>query len=163
MITITDVVFPEDLGALQKLILEYVAWLAIDLSYQNFDEEMASLEALFTLPSGCYFFAKQGADIAGGVGFRTIDTDTAEVKRLYVRPEYQGLKIGRALMEHLLLRLAKLGYRRVVLDAVPPTQRAQALYLDMGFQEIAPYFNNPTPNTKFYGLDLSSMDTIPLH
>jgi ribosomal protein S18 acetylase RimI-like enzyme len=151
---IRDVVFPADTKALRALIYEYVDWLGIDLSYQNFADEMAALERLFSLPSGQYTFAMENAEVAGGVGFRRIDPFTAEVKRLYVRPRFQGKGLGLALMENLLARLRELGYRRAVLDAVPPTKNAQLLYEAMGFYEIPPYFANPTPDTRFYAFDL---------
>ena len=153
-VQLRDVEFPRDQQELERLIYEYVDWLDIDLSYQNFAAEMARLDALFTLPSGVYQFALVDGSIAGGVGFRAIDTQTAEVKRLYVRSQFQGLGVGRVLMEHLLERLKALGYSRVVLDAVPPTRHAQKLYLQMGFVEIEPYFDNPTPDTKFFGYTL---------
>lgn len=156
MVMIRDVVFPADSGELRKLIFEYANWLGIDLSYQDFEGEMAALEALFSLPSGQYTFAIESFRIAGGVGFRRIDEYTAEVKRLYVRRQYQGKGLGRVLMDNLLLKLKRIGYTRVVLDAVPPTKKAQELYELMGFEEIEPYFFNPTPGTKFYGLDLQS-------
>ncbi|MCA0912478.1 GNAT family N-acetyltransferase [Marinobacter nauticus] len=151
---IRDVCFPSDSRDLRQLIHEYVDWLGIDLSYQDFDGEMASLETLFSLPSGQYTFAVVGSEIAGGVGFRKIDVHTAEVKRLYVRPDHQGKDIGWSLMANLVQKLKGLGYERLVLDAVPPTRKAQALYARMGFTEIPPYFHNPVPNTKFYEFDL---------
>lgn len=147
---IRDVRFPEDSETLRNLIHEYVDWLAIDLSYQNYEEEMKSLESLFSLPNGQYTFAVKDSEIAGGVGFKAIDRTTVEVKRLYVRTQYQGLGIGFALMRNLLNKVEALGYKRVVLDAVPPTIHAQYLYEAMGFREIPPYFNNPTPGTKFF-------------
>lgn len=149
-IAIKQVEFPNDSQTLRDLIYEYAAWLDIDLSYQDFDAEMASLEQLFTLPSGLYTFALVDGKVAGGVGFRRIDKQTAEVKRLYVRAQYQGLGLGRLLMSNLLVLVKAQGYQRIVLDAVPPTQHAQVLYQQMGFTEIAPYFHNPTPNTKFF-------------
>jgi ribosomal protein S18 acetylase RimI-like enzyme len=97
--------------------------------------------------------------VAGGVGFRRIDNQTAEVKRLYVRPKHQGKDIGWSLMENLLQKLRVLGYARLVLDAVPPTKKAQALYERMGFTEIEPYFHNPIPDTKFYAFDLCNQET----
>ncbi|MFE8073479.1 GNAT family N-acetyltransferase [Marinobacteraceae bacterium S3BR75-40.1] len=153
---IRDVIFPSDSDELRKLILEYADWLGIDLSYQNFEGEMASLEALLSLPNGQYTFAIENSHVAGGVGFRKLDEYTAEVKRLYVRQQYQGKGLGRLLMDNLLLKLKKMGYTRVVLDAVPPTKKAQELYELMGFVEIEPYFFNPTPGTKFYAFDLQS-------
>lgn len=151
---IRDVCFPTDSRELRELIYEYTDWLGIDLSYQDFEGEMANLESLFSLPSGQYTFAMVGSDVAGGVGFRRINEHTAEVKRLYVRPDQQGKGIGWFLMENLLLKLKGLGYDRLVLDAVPPTRKAQVLYEKMGFTEIEPYFQNPVPGTKFYAFDL---------
>ncbi|MDX1757396.1 MAG: GNAT family N-acetyltransferase [Marinobacter sp.] len=151
---IRDVVFPSDSRELKRLIYEYVDWLGIDLSYQDFQGEMATIEALFSLPSGQYTFAIENGGVAGGVGFRRLDEHTAEIKRLYVRQGYQGMGLGRQLMENLLSKLKSLGYRRVVLDAVPPTTKARLLYERMGFTEIEPYFHNPVPGTKFYGIGL---------
>ncbi len=122
---IRDVIFPKDSEELRALILEYADWLDIDLSYQNFEGEMASLEALFSLPNGQYTFAIVQSQVAGGVGFRRLDEHTAEVKRLYVRRQYQGNGLGRRLMDNLLVKLKGLGgYTRVVLDAVPPTKKS---------------------------------------
>jgi len=151
---IRDVVFPSDAKELNSLIREYVAWLNIDLSYQDFEGEMKQIESLFTLPNGQYTFAIRNSKVAGGVGFRSINSEMAEVKRLYVRPEYQGFALGKALMNNLLKKLTYLGYEKVVLDAVPPTVHAKLLYESMGFYEIEPYFNNPIPNTKFYCINL---------
>ncbi|KXJ48772.1 Acetyltransferase (GNAT) family protein [Marinobacter salarius] len=156
---IRDVRFPSDSRELRRLIHEYVDWLGIDLSYQDFAGEMANIEALFSLPSGQYTFAIVDSVVAGGVGFRRIDNQTAEVKRLYVRPKHQGKDIGWSLMENLLQKLRVLGYARLVLDAVPPTKKAQALYERMGFTEIEPYFHNPIPDTKFYAFDLCNQET----
>ncbi|UAW98569.1 GNAT family N-acetyltransferase [Halopseudomonas nanhaiensis] len=158
---IRDVMFPDDAQELNSLIREYVEWLNIDLSYQDFEGEMARIESVFTLPRGLYTFVIVNSKVAGGVGFRHIDPETAEVKRLYVRPQYQGLALGRALMNSMLDKLASLGYRRVVLDAVPPTVHAQSLYVSMGFHEIDPYFDNPTPDTKFYGIELNASHRKP--
>jgi len=156
---IRDVVFPSDTIELNSLIREYVAWLNIDLSYQDFEGEMEKIESLFTPPAGQYTFAIINSKVAGGVGFKCINAETAEVKRLYVRPEYQGLALGKTLMNNLLEKLAGLGYKKVVLDAVPPTVHAKLLYESMGFYEIEPYFNNPTPNTKFYCFNLSELQS----
>lgn len=145
---------PDDVKELTSLIREYVAWLNVDLSYQDFEGEMDKIEFLFTIPNGLYTFAMRDFKVAGGVGFKRIDAETAEVKRLYVRPEYRGIGLGKVLIDNLLKKLINLGYKKAVLDAVPPTVHAKLLYENMGFYEIEPYFNNPTPNTKFYCFDL---------
>lgn len=147
---IRTVNFPSDYEELSRLILDYATWLNIDLSYQNFEEEMKRLDTLFTLPNGIYTFAISKEQIAGGVGFRRMDDNTAEIKRLYVREKFQGLHLGQKLMDNILHIIKEKGYKKVVLDAVPPTVHAQKLYRKMGFYEIPAYFDNPTPNTKFF-------------
>ncbi|WP_051559887.1 GNAT family N-acetyltransferase [Marinobacterium jannaschii] len=147
--------FPRDQQQLADLITEYVDWLGIDLSYQSFELEMASLDSIFTLPHGQFFFVEVNTVVAGGVGFRAIDSQTAEVKRFYVRKQFRGKGLGVKLMDTLLQKTRSLGFRRVVLDAVPPTQRAQQLYQSLGFYEIDPYFDNPVEGTRFYALDIS--------
>ncbi|GAB1266390.1 GNAT family N-acetyltransferase [Aurantivibrio infirmus] len=154
-IQLREAVFPKDEQALHDLIREYVTWLDIDLSYQDFESEMLTLNSLFTLPKGQYTFAIVDDSIAGGVGFRNMDNSTEEVKRLYVRDAYKGLGLGKLLMENLLNRLRNLNYERVVLDAVPPTHFAQGLYKAMGFYEISPHSNNPVAGTKFFQFNLS--------
>lgn len=151
---IRDAVFPGDTVEVQSLIYEYVNWLNLDLSFQNFDVEMANLGSLFTQPEGLYTLAFSDDEVAGGVGFRRHDAVIAEVKRLFVRPRYRGMGLARALMENLVQRLALMGYEKVILDAVPPTRNAQKLYESMGFQQIEPYNANPIPGTKYYGMSL---------
>lgn len=155
-VQISLAVFPDDSCALKAIISEYVAWLDMDLSYRGFAQEMDSFDQLFTLPSGFFLMAKAGGEIAGCVGLLRHTPDTAEVKRLYVRPDYRGAQLGEKLMAGLVERAIGLGYQRLILDAVPQTHFAQRLYRSLGFEEIDPYYAKPVSGTRFFGLTLAT-------
>lgn len=82
---IREASFPSDSERLKSVILEYVKWLDMDISYRGFAEEMEKFDGLFTLPHGLFLLAEAGQEIAGCVGLLRHTPDTAEVKRLYVR------------------------------------------------------------------------------
>ena len=153
---IREAVFPADSQALKSVIHEYIGWLDMDLSYRGFAQEMARFDALFTRPSGLFLLACVNGELAGCVGLLRHAPDTAEVKRLYVRPSFRGLQLGRQLMVALIGRAQALGCQRLILDAVPQTTVAQQLYEAIGFEETAPYYAQPVPGTRFFALPLSA-------
>ena len=85
---------------------------------------------------------------------RKIDDGICEMKRLFVRPQYRGLGIGRALVETAISEARTIGYHRMFLDTVPSMQRARTLYDSLGFVEIGPYYHNPIPGAAYLGFDL---------
>jgi carbonic anhydrase len=79
------------------------------------------------------------------------------MKRLYVRPEFRGHALGRALAEKLIAEAGEIGYARMRLDTVPnKMDEAIALYQRLGFKTIAPYYPSPVEHTLFMGLELVS-------
>lgn len=154
MFTIREADLPADSHALKAVIREYVAWLDMDLSYRGFEQEMADFDATFTLPSGMFFMALAGADIAGCAGLLRRSNAVAEVKRLYVRPPYRGHALGARLIASVTARARTLGFSRLILDAVPQTVVAQQLYRTLGFVETDPYYANAVPGTRFFALAL---------
>lgn len=153
-VRIREASLPADGERLMAVIHEYIAWLNMDLSYRGFAQEMEKFNELFTLPSGIFLMAQADQEIAGCVGLLRHSASTAEVKRLYIRPAFRGLRLGEKLVAALMARARQLGYERLILDAVPQTTVAQALYRTIGFQEIEPYYANPVPGTKFFALQL---------
>jgi ribosomal protein S18 acetylase RimI-like enzyme len=81
------------------------------------------------------------------------------MKRLYVRPEFRGRGIGRALANFLILAAKQIGYRAMRLDTLPSMTEAHSLYREIGFREITAYRHNPVSGTRFLELDLSGAPT----
>ena len=141
-----------DISIVRELFLEYAQSLGVDLAFQDFDREVA------TLP-GDYdpiLIAHWNSEPAGCVALHPIAADVCEMKRLYVRPQFRGHSIGRTLAERILADARSRGFARMRLDTLPSMLEAIPLYRSLGFKEIPPYRFNPVPGSKFMELDLQS-------
>jgi carbonic anhydrase len=131
------------------LFQEYADWLGIDLSFQNFEDELKSLEQMYAPPSGALLLAFENEESIGCAGVRSlrdVGDKVCEMKRLYVRPGHQGNGIGRRVAEKILIEAQKLGYNRMLLDTAERLKKAVSLYHSLGFQEIEEYYENPVNN-----------------
>jgi ribosomal protein S18 acetylase RimI-like enzyme len=146
------------LSQVRGLFEEYAASLGVDLCFQGFEEELAGLPGSYSPPSGRLLLAVQDDEAAGCVALRRMEQDVCEMKRLYVRPAFQGLGIGRMLVERVIEEARDAGYRRMRLDTLPTMISARALYRRIGFHEIAPYRSNPVEGVTFLELDLKPSD-----
>jgi ribosomal protein S18 acetylase RimI-like enzyme len=156
-LVLIDAIEPAELAETRRLFREYAESLGFNLHFQQFEEEMASLPGTYVPPGGALLLASWDGRIAGCVGLRSFDGPVAELKRLYVRPEYRSHGIGGALSRAALARARKSGYRSVRLDTLPTMQAALRLYRGLGFREIPAYRYNPIPETVF--LELAFTDT----
>jgi len=136
---------PDDLEAVQNLLREYAASLQLDLSFQDFESELAD-------PLGFYELVLLAE--GGCVALRRLDENTCEMKRLYVRPSARGAGLGRRLAEAVIAAAQNRGYTRMLLDTLPTMNPAQTLYESLGFRETEPYRFNPVPGTTFLELEL---------
>jgi GNAT superfamily N-acetyltransferase len=144
-----------DIAAARELFLEYQAWSGVDLCFQGFAAELASLPGPYAPPRGRLLLAERGREIAGCIALRPLDGERCEMKRLFVRPEHHGLGIGRLLVTALLAEAKAIGYRAMVLDTLPKMQAAQQLDESLGFRDIEDYTANPIPGARWLGLDLT--------
>jgi putative acetyltransferase len=154
MLKIFPVETDKDLETIRELFVEYADSLGFDLDFQNFEEELANLPGDYALPQGCLLLAKYEGQAAGCVALRKLSDGVCEGKRLYVRPQFRGLKIGRRLVETIIAEARKIGYSSIRGDTVSSMQIAQALYASLGFKEIEPYCHNPIEGAKFVELKL---------
>jgi len=155
MLKIFPVKTDEDIELAKTLFVEYADSLGLDLSFQNFEEELANLPGDYAPPEGCLLLAKYQNQPAGCVALRKLSDGICEGKRLYVRPQFRGLKIGRKLAEVIIAEARRIGYTRIRGDTIPSMQVAQALYASLGFKEISPYRYNPIEGTVFIELMLA--------
>lgn len=148
----------EALEQVRQYFRNYAAWLGVDLSYQNFDQEMASLPGAYSAPQGRLFFAEVDGRPAGCVGVRPLpDSDgVCEMKRLYVAPEERGHGVGAALALAAIKAAKEIGYRKLMLDTLPNMRMAVKLYRELGFTEAPNYYQTPVEGTMFMALDLDN-------
>lgn len=146
---------PQDMERARELFREYADWLKVDLCFQGFERELATLPGDYAPPDGRLLLAYHHEKPVGCVALRRIDATTGEVKRLYVRPQQRGKRTGRRLVEQVIAAAREIGYRRLVLDTLPQMAEAGELYRSFGFGEIPAYYSNPLPGVIYLGLDLA--------
>jgi len=169
-----------EIDAARAIFRDYAASLGIDLCFQNFEEEVATLPGDYAEPRGALLLAlvdaahiKEAAGqqaptlmrpngtlahVAGCCGLRPLDNadyaNAAEMKRLFVRPGFRGLGVGRQLAEAILDAARGAGYGCVLLDTLDDMESARALYEDLGFEEVPPYYHNPIAGAHYLKVDL---------
>jgi ribosomal protein S18 acetylase RimI-like enzyme len=145
---------PRDLAVVRELFREYADSLGVDLEFQGFEAELASLPGKYAPPEGRLLLAWSGDDPVGCVALRPLDGKTCEMKRLYVRPRARGEKLGRRLTQRICQEALEAGYSRICLDTLSTMISAQALYRSLGFFPIEPYVFNPLAGAQFLARDL---------
>ena len=141
---------PDELGQVRDLFVEYANGLGVDLCFQHFAEELAALPGKYAPPLGNLWLAAVDGQPAGCVAVRPLEPSIAELKRLYVRPVYRRLKLGRQLTEVALAFARSAGYSCIRLDTLPSMTSAQALYWSLGFEMIEPYCANPISGATYW-------------
>jgi len=145
----------EDFDQGKELFLEYASTLNIDLSFQDFTEEIESINVQYNFPKGALIIVYENEKPIGCAGIRKIEGNIAELKRMYIKPDFRGKKIGHQLMEMSLKKALDLGYCKIRLDTLPEMKNAQTLYRNYGFYEIEAYRFNPIQGTVFMELILT--------
>jgi putative acetyltransferase len=167
-----------EIEAARAIFRDYAASLSVDLAFQNFDRELANLPGEYAEPRGALLLAlvdPTGTTVAGGApllqrasgrpahvagccALRPLDAadypNAAEMKRLYVRPAFRGLGLGRQLAEAILDAARSAGYACVLLDTLDDMESARALYEDLGFVEVPPYYHNPIAGSHYLKVEL---------
>ena len=148
----------EQLEASRTLFREYAAQLGVDLGFQGFEDELAALPGDYGAPRGALLLASVDGELAGCCALRPIDDadypNAAEMKRLFVRKAFRGFGLGRQLAEAMLDIARQAGYDHVLLDTLDDMESARALYVDLGFEPIEPYYHNPLPGAHYLKADL---------
>jgi putative acetyltransferase len=155
VLTFAQAESPAQIAQARGLFLEYAQSLGFSLCFQNFDQELAALPGDYAPPGGRLLLAEYKDQLAGCVALHKLEPGSCEMKRLYLRAQFRGKGLGRALAERVIAEARQIGYQRMRLDTVGPVMKdAVAMYRKLGFQEIAPYRSNPIAGAMYMELEL---------
>ena len=158
-VTLLTPTSPAEMEAVRTIFREYADTLGVDLCFQDFETELANLSGDYSAPRGALLLAQVEGAIAGCCALRPLDTadypNASEMKRLYVRKAFRGFGLGRELVEAMLDRARQAGYACVLLDTLDDMESARALYTDLGFEEIPPYYHNPIAGAHYLKVNIS--------
>ena len=149
---------PQDWTSVREIFQQYAQTLPISLDFQGFQAELANLPGEYSSPRGAVVVATVDGAIAGCCALRPLDNvdypNAAEMKRLFVRPRFRRFGLGRQLAQAVLDSATQIGFSCVLLDTLSDMEAARALYEDLGFIEIEPYYHNPIPGSHYLKVDL---------
>ncbi len=146
---------PDQIAHARELFLEYAQSLGFSLCFQNFDKELAELPGDYAPPEGRLLLAEFEGQLAGCVALHKLAPNICEMKRLYLRPQFRGKSLGRALADRIIAEASQIGYQSMRLDTVEPVMKdAVAMYRKIEFREIAPYCANPIAGALYMELRL---------
>ena len=146
------------MDAVRAIFQEYAEQLGVDLCFQSFDQELAGLPGEYAAPRGALLLALVDGELAGCCALRPLDSsdyaNASEMKRLFVRKAFRGFGLGRQLAEAALDAARAAGYACVLLDTLDDMEAARALYVELGFVDIPPYYHNPIPGAHYLKADI---------
>ncbi|HKS30344.1 MAG TPA: GNAT family N-acetyltransferase [Pyrinomonadaceae bacterium] len=156
MLKLKEAESPAEIAEARRLFEEYQAQLEIDLCFQNFERELRELPGAYASPrGGRLILALYDEEVAGCVALRDLGEGVCEMKRLFVRPQFQGRGLGRILAEKIIAEAREAGYSRMRLDTLPEKMgRAVSVYRSLGFEETEAYYGSPVDGTLYMELKL---------
>jgi putative acetyltransferase len=140
----------------KSIFKEYQKFIGIDLYFQDFQSELKEIPGKYSAPRGAIILAYNKQTCAGCVALRPVSESVCEIKRLFVKPEFQGKSIGRELASRIIMKAIAIGYLKMRLDTLDTMEPAMHLYRQLGFKEIAPYYHNPIKNARYFEYELQA-------
>lgn len=124
------------------------------LEIQNYDDELAHLEHKYGEPEGRLYVLYADEKLVGCIGLRKMDKENCELKRLYIKPEFRGNRLGDLLVKRIIMDAKKIGYKHMLLDTLPFLETALKIYKKYGFYESERYNDSPLDTSIYMKLDL---------
>ena len=154
MVSLIEIRSLDEFETALDLVAEYGESLGENTCTAQFEKTVDELRNAYEQPDSCFILAMWEGMVAGCVAMRRLDDETCEMKRLFVRPSFRGLGVGRLLVEVLIGRARATDYKAMRLDTLSTLERAVRLYEALGFRYIEPYNEPLTDDTLFLELDL---------
>lgn len=165
MLRIFEAKTEKELAVVRELFEEYAYFLKTDIyqkidsrfreqHWQELEEDTKYLPGDYGAPKGCILLAEYQGQAAGCVAIKELDVEICKMKRLYVRPQFRNLGIGKGLSKAIIEHGEKLGYHCMRLHTSQLLDAAMELYKALGFKEIAPYQQSLTETSVFLELKL---------
>jgi len=142
------------LEEVKTLFQDYQRELAVDLGFQDFNQELETLPGVYKEPRGSMLLAMDQDNIVGCIALKPLSKTVCEMKRLYVRPEYRKQGIGKQLVLKIIAKAKKKGYQLMKLDTLERLHASYHLYQSVGFEETEAYYDNPLDDVVYFQLKL---------
>jgi GNAT superfamily N-acetyltransferase len=150
MIKIRSIGDPASIAAARSLVRAHLAAHSAMHDAEAVERVVATLPEPYVAPHGVLWLAWEGDEALGCIALHEIAPDTAELKRMYVRPESRGRGVARQLTEHAIEVATARGYARLRLGTLPSMHAAQQLYASLGFRRVPAYRSVELGETWFY-------------
>ena len=145
---------PSQLDQVRTLFLTYAEELGVDLCFQGFEQELATLPGKYAAPAGGLLLALVEGHAVGCAAFRPFEGSICELKRFFVLPEYRRHGLASELLSRILAKAADSGYDRAHLDTLQRLEAANSFYRRNGFEEIESYYGNPIPDVVYFSRNI---------
>lgn len=116
----------------KDLFVEYVRSLGVSANLREFQ----GLEDKYKGEGEALYIAFIDNKPAGCVALRYVDSKTAAMKRLYVRPAFRHSSLGTNMAKMVVEDAREFGYKTLLLDSLPSMENAKELYTNLGFKKL---------------------------
>ena len=154
MANIVDATSPADLSVVRDLLRDYQKSVGVNLLFEDFEGELASLPGPYARPRGRLLLVREGDEVAGCGALRPLSPEVCEMMRMWVRPQYRGRGLGRVIAQALIAAAREAGYRTVRQNTLAIMPQARALLRSLGFVPVAPDAGRQLPGTIFMEMKL---------
>jgi ribosomal protein S18 acetylase RimI-like enzyme len=132
-----------DHAAVARELADYLAFIGDALDAEGLDHDIAHWQEEYDGRRGVLLVVANAAgEVVGTAAVRLLEPGVGELKRMWLRPAFQGRGLGRRLMDACLDQARRLGCRALRLDSQAKLEAAVRLYRAYGFSEVARYNDN---------------------
>lgn len=164
---------PKDLGVVRPLFVDYRRWLAdhgdpspdaterVRAGLAMVDDLIARLPEVYVPPHGDLLVWFQGDAIVACGALRTLEAGVGELRRVYIRPDHQGMEFGIPFGTAVMARAREFRLERLRVDTLGTMRGAIEFYDALGFHPIPAFWPHPAAGALFFERDLGATNRRP--